>query len=236
MAWALAQSSGLELGADLAEVEQEVYVAEIRSGGRAERSGLLPGQRLLAIDGQAIRTLADVEGILGERQDGRGLVLQVEDQGGGIGRPRARLGLRGTGIPITGAQQVLAAWVGPQVDLRLAGGWWLGLGVGYVPLGRQAFVDGVNVAMPQLALEYEGHLWSTFWGFARGLVGANLKITGSPLYQVTPVTAGAQVGLRSWMIELHLHLSLGPAEGLNLGAGVGFAFELVAPTRRFGRF
>ena len=232
VAWAIAQVAGLELGAELAEVEREVYVVRVIPGGRAERSGLLPGQRLLAIDGQGIESLADVEFALQTRGDGRGLSLQVDDQGGGIGRPRARLGLRGTGLPITGDPQVLAAWLGLHLDLRLAGGSWFGLGVGYVPLGRQASVDGVNLVMPQLTLEYELHLWSALWGFGRGLVGANLVVNGSDRYPIKPVTAGLQVGLRAWMIEFHLHLSVGPGEGLNLGGGLGFAFDLVAPTRR----
>lgn len=232
MAWVSAQSGPPGLGAELAEVEREVYVVRVLPGGRAERAGLLPGQRLLAIDGLGIESLADVELALQTGGDGRGLSLQVEDQGGSIGRPRARLGLRGTGLPLTGNAQVLAAWLGFHLDLRLAGGAWLGLGVGYVPLGRQAFVDGVNIVMPQLSLEYELHLRSSLWGFARGLVGANLLVNGSDLYQVKPVTAGMQVGLRAWGIELHLHLGVGPGEGLNLGGGLGFAFDLVAPTRR----
>lgn len=231
MAWAIAQGAALELGAELAEVEGEVYVLQVLPGGRAERSGLLPNQRLLAIDGQAIEGLADVEGALRARGGGRGLSLQVADRGG-IGRPRARLGLRGTGLPLTGEAGVLAAWLGLHLDLRLAKGAWLGLAVGYVPLGRQAFVDGVNLVMPQLSLEYELHLWSALWGFARGLVGANLFINGVERYSIKPVTAGLQVGLRSWGVELHLHLSVGPGEGLSFGGGLGFAFELLAPARR----
>lgn len=235
LACVVAQGPGparFELGVELAEVDREVYVVQVVPEGRAERYGLRPGQRLLTVDHQRIESLADVDGALKDREDGRGLVLEVEDQGRGIGRPRVRLGVRGTGIPLTGNGQVLAAWLGPHLDLRLAGGWWLGLGAGYVPLGRQAFVDGVNIVMPQLTLEYELHLWAPLWGFGRGLVGANLLINGSDAYQIKPVTAGLQVGLRAWNLELHVFLGAGPGEGLNFGGGLGFDFDLIGPTLR----
>lgn len=226
-----------ELGVDLVQGDDGVYVRAVVPGTAAARAQLEPGQRLLAIGGEPVPDLASVERVLAALDSTRGLSLVIDD--GPLSRgppPRLRGVARATFLPKSGAARVLSAWLGGAVELRIVNRAWIGLAFGYVPLGRQAFVDGRNVLSLLLSVEYEVPLVAPLLGFGRLILGPELALSGVTSYRVEPLLLGLELGIRAFGLELHAHGGLGPAEGFNFGGGVGYALDLWTPVSSARRF
>jgi hypothetical protein len=216
------------LGLVLAEIEGEIWIIAVDEEGRAARAHVETGQRLLAIGGQPVTTLEEVGRILEATGGGHAFDLQVADSPyAGIGRPNFRVGLKALFMPISGQESTISARFWGHFDLRLAGGVWLGLGAGYIPLGREAFVSGRDLLTANLSLEYERPLFFRgFAAFVRALSGVQLPLDRQERWEVLPVSIGLETGARFRFGEAFVTGGWGPARGFNAGLGVGIYFEI----------
>jgi membrane-associated protease RseP (regulator of RpoE activity) len=214
------------LGLEIADVEGDVVIVGVEEGGWAEQADLHPGQRIVRVNGQRIESMREVETRLLVRRAGEPLQIEVEDHpfGQALVRPSHRFGLLAFGHLRSDQAESKSAVLGGYYAYSVLPVLALAAGFAYAPLGRTAFVDGLNAFTFLFGVEYDQPIVADFGFVARALAGPNIRAHDSP-WTMEPATATVHVGVRFWMITVYAAGGFGPAEGFNVGGGIGASFE-----------
>lgn len=209
-----------------------LFVADVRPGSPAAKAGLSVGARVVRVNDIPVERLDQVRRVLAR---GGPVDLTVEDPDGDRrARPAAhRLSFLAVGHAWTGQASSLSGYFGVGYGFQAAPRLWLLVSAGYVPVGREPFVDGRNASSLLAGAELEVRLAGAWFGFVRGLGGVTIPwsagsgaITiGGPAvarWRVEPITVLLHAGARIAGFELYLAGGHGPAEGINVGLGLGF--------------
>ena len=204
-------------GLELRQSGDDVVIVRVEPDSPAREVGFRPGAIITAIDGQPVRSIAEVLRLFSP-----GAVVEVETPffEPATVRYSHRFGLLGFGNLVSGQNESRSAWLGGTYGYGLTESVWLLAGFGYIPVGRKEFVDGREAWGLLFGVELEQPIYDRVSAFARVALGPNISWYDSFRWTLEPVTAVGHVGARYWFLDLFFSLGWGPAQAINVGGGI----------------
>jgi hypothetical protein len=210
-------SGRLGLGLGVKAVKNVILVSRVVPDSAAASAELHVGQRIVALDGQAVRGLIDLERRLEDRRAGDRLDIEVRAVA-----PEYRVGALATGALWTGRAGTESGFVGGMYGQALASEILYGVvAVGYVAVGDRPFY-GRNVLSAAVGAELDIPIIDHVSAIGRGLAWYNAALGEGVVpgrWPLEPIGFSVHGGMRVFGAEAFFSTGLGPARGLNLGGG-----------------
>jgi PDZ domain-containing protein len=216
----------LDLGLGIKEVGGVLLVSKVLPRSPAAAAGLEPGQRIVAIEGLPVATLAELEARL---EDRRGQSLDVEV--GRITQPH-RVAILAYGARLTGQNGAESGFVGAAYSHGMNDVLSWVLAVGYVAVGDRPFF-GRNVLSSAVGVELDLPFLEHFIAVGRALACINAPVGQGSVpgrWRIEPVGGALHAGLRWWVLEAFFFAGVGPAAAINLGGGVAVSVGFGGPS------